>query len=90
MVWKAAVASLDRFLQSSHSPQRDCMGLRCLGTVLLNNLVSIVVVLDGQVIRLQYSINIVVHGDSALPLVGEIQQHTQILVGFTPVDFQLP
>jgi hypothetical protein len=30
------------------------------------------------------------HGDSALHLVGEIQQHTQILVGFAPVDFHLP
>jgi hypothetical protein len=47
-------------------------------------------VLDGQVIRLQYSINIVMHGDSALPLVGEIQQHTQILLGFAPVDFHFP
>jgi hypothetical protein len=58
--------------------------------VLLNNLVSIGVVLDGQVIRKKCSINIVMHDDSALPFVGEIQQHTQILVGFAPVDFHLP
>jgi hypothetical protein len=30
------------------------------------------------------------HGDSALPLMGEIQCHTQILVGVAPVDFHLP
>ncbi len=46
-------------------------------------------VLNGQVIRLLYSINIVMHGDSALPLVGEIQEHTQILIDFAPVDFHL-
>jgi hypothetical protein len=62
MVWTAAVASLDSFLQF----------------------------LDGQVKRLQYSINIVMYGDLALPFVGEIQQYTQLLVGFAPVDFHLP
>ena len=30
------------------------------------------------------------HGDLVLILVGEIQRHTQILVGFAPVDFHLP
>jgi hypothetical protein len=45
----------------------------CFGMALLNNLVSIVMILDGQVLRLQYSINLVMHGDSVLPLVGEIQ-----------------
>jgi hypothetical protein len=30
------------------------------------------------------------HGDSALPLVGEIQGHTQIFVFFAPMDLHLP
>ncbi len=55
-----------------------------------NNLVSIVMILDGKVLRLQYSINIVMYGNLALPLVGEIQGHTQIFVGFAPEDFHLP
>ncbi len=89
MVWKAAAASLDSFLQSSLTTKR----LSGAALVLERHFPMIWYpcwVLDGWVVHLQYSNYIVMHGNLALPLVGEIQWHTPILVGFAPMDFHLP
>ncbi len=66
IVWKAAAALLDSFFAVliHHKEIIWCF---------FNNLIFIVVILDSQAIPLKYSINIVMHGNLALPLVGEIQ-----------------
>ena len=75
IVWKAAAASLDNYLQSSLTTKRLSGAVlaleRCLPTTSYLSLWS----LEGQVVCLKYSINVIMHGDLVLPLVGEIQRH---------------